>query len=657
MWLADQSNALSELKKKYDWALEVRRPREKQWLVNIAFYLGEQWIFYNKTTGQIVNARDTMASYKVALVVNQVQPAVRTELAKLTKQRPVCQVVSVSSDYDDKDEARVKNAILDHIWRASDLSTPLKEALLWTLLTGTGFVLPYWNADAGETIVDYQTQMDEFGNPLTDETGNPVPVVGPDGQYVINDIFNIGEIAADSAGPFEILLDPLAKNYKELRWFFRDRIMDVASVEETYGVKVPAESVNAFLYLHGRVLGNKKLEGKNVCVLHEYWERPSKTLPLGRYVVYAGGKILYDDINPYAELNIPLPIAIIEHIPLPGNIYGDSVVTQLVPINVEYNKTRSQLIETKNITAFPKVLAPQGSLLITPTSRPGEVVEYNAAYGAPSFWTPPPVPSYVLRELDRAREEIIEISGIHEASRGAIPANVRSGVAIAYIQEQDDTRLNVTAHSFEDAVALIGTYMLRLGHKFYTEPRSARIVGPDRSTKLVQFYGDDIPADADVHVESGSSLPKSVIAKQQMLLDLWNARVITDPGIMMRLLEFGNLEDLYQDADLDIDQATRENDQMMQGFLPQVEDFHVHELHVREHNRIRKTTKYDSMSPEVKQIFAIHVMGHQQFIMQQAQMMMMQQQTSPLPEEIPPSGGEAMTDLVGTGPTQQGGAF
>lgn len=605
---------LTELKKKYNWAKEVRRPYEKQWLVNIAFYLGEQWIFYNKTTGQIVNAKATMPPHKVAIVVNQVQPTVRTELAKLTKQRPVCQVVSNSSDFDDKDEARVKNAILDHIWKKVKLDRTLQEALLWAILTGTGFLLPYWNADAGDTVVDYATQVDEFGNPVLDEYGNPIPVVNEDGSYVVRDVFNIGEVCVDSAGPFEIYLDPLAKNENDLRWFFRERVADVADVQDTYGVRVSSEPVSVLTYLDSRILGSRKLEGKDVCVLREYWEKPSKRYPMGRYVVYTGDTVLYYGDNPYADARVPLPIAIIQHVPVPGRIYADSVVTQLVPVNVEYNKLRSQLIETKNLTAFPKVLAPKGALFITPTSRPGEVVEYNASFGKPEFWVPPPVPAYVVRELDRAKEEMIEISGIHEATRGAIPSNVRSGVAIAYIQEQDETRLNVTAHSYEDAIATTATYILRLARKYYVEPRTVRIVGPDRSTKVIQFYGQDIPEDADVHVESGSSLPKSVIAKQQMLLDMWNARVITDPAVMLKLMEFGNLEDLYHDADLDIDQATRENDLMFAGELPLVEDFHVHELHIREHNKVRKTEKYEKLPPEHKAVFAQHVAMHQQYI-------------------------------------------
>lgn len=605
---------LVDLKKRYDWAREARRVYEKQWLVNIAFYLGDQWIYYDKTTGQLVNAKSFMPAHKVAIVVNQVMPAVRTELAKLTKQRPVCRVISATSDFDDKDEARVKNAILDHIWHKIGLDRTLRDALLWALLTGTGFLIPYWNADAGDTIVDYAVQVDEFGNPILDEEGNPIPVVDETGAYVVKDVFNIGELAVDAASPFEVLVDPLAKDTENIRWFFRDRVMEVEEVYYTYGVKVPSSTVNVLSYLDNRILGSRKIEGKDVCVVTEYWERPSKKYPLGRYVIFSSDVVIYVGDNPYADAGVPLPLAIIQHVPVPGRVYADSVVTQLIPVQVEYNKTRSQLIETKNLTAFPKVLAPKGSLPVTPTSRPGEVVEYIPTFGRPEFWTPPALPAYVIRELDRAREELIEISGIHEATRGAIPSSIRSGVAIAYITEQDETRLNVTAHSYEEAIAKLCTYLLRLARKYYIEPRTMRIVGPDRSSKVVQFYGKDIPEDADVYVEAGSSLPKSTVAKQQMLLDLWNAGVIRDPSVMLKLLEFGNLEDLYHDADLDIDQATRENDMMQQGIMPVVEDFHVHELHIREHNRFRKTEKYEQLPAEIKAIFAQHVAQHQTFL-------------------------------------------
>jgi hypothetical protein len=611
---AREAELLAELKKKYAWAREYRRPFEKQWLVNIAFYLGEQWIYINKTTGQLENAKLSMPPHKVAMVVNLIQPAVRTELAKLTKQRPVCRVVSASSDFDDKDEARVKNAILDHIWRRIGLDSVFQEGLLWAILTGTGFYIPYWNADAGDLIPEYAIRTDEFGNPVLDESGSPIPEVDETGAYVVSGYMRTGEIAVDAVGPFSVLLDPLATDVHSVRWFFRERLTDIDDVENIYGVRVPAESVGVLSYLDAKVLGSRKVEGKNVCVLKEYWERPSRKRPLGAYVVFASDTILYSGDNPYADAQVPLPLAVVRHIPVPGRIYGDSAITQLVPPQVQYNKLRSQLIEVKNIMAWPKILAPKGALYTNPTSRPGEIVEFNASYGRPEFWTPPPMPAYVIRELDRAKEEMIEISGIHEATRGAIPSNVRSGVAIAYITEQDETRLNVTAHSYEDAISLTATYILRLARKYYVEPRVVRIVGSDRSTKVIQFYGRDIPEDVDVHVESGSSMPKSLIAKQQLLLDLWNARVITDPAVMLKLLEFGNLEDLYHDADLDIDQAARENDMMAAGAVPQVEDFHVHELHIREHNKFRKTQRYEGLPPEIKAIFAEHVAAHQQYI-------------------------------------------
>lgn len=601
-----------ELQRKYDWAKSVRQQYERQWLTNIAFYQGNQWLYYDKMTRQLVDAKRFMPSHKVALVINLVRPVLRTELAKLTKQKPVYNVVANTPDFDDKDQARIENYVLDHIWRKLKLDQVFSEALLWAILTGTGYVMTTWDADAGDVVVDYRQQIDEFGRPMVDDEGNPVPVIDSNGEPVVENVFSIGELNVEVPGSFEVYLDPLAKRPSDVGWFFRERVVDADEASYKYNTKISPESVTVIgASLEGNVLGSQKLEGRNVCILREFWQKPSLQYPLGRYIITTGNwRVIYSGENPYADSGVDLPLSVITHIPNPGRVYGDSVATDLVPIQTAYNKTRSQIVEVQNLMAWPKVLAAKGSLDTEPTSRAGEIVEYNGSLPAPSFWTPPGIPAYVVRELDRAWQEMIEVSGVHEATRGSVPANVRSGIAIAYVQEQDETRLVLTAHSYEAAIEDTCTKILRIARKYYVEPRTIRIVGPDRATKVAQFYGKDIPADADVHVVAGSSLPKSVIARQQFILDMWNARLIQDPAVAMRLLEFGNVEELYEDADLDISQAERENEAMAAGAPAVVEDFHNHTLHILQHNRFRKSERYDGLPQEIKQAFAAHVFQH-----------------------------------------------
>jgi hypothetical protein len=72
----------SELDKYLQEGKEARQLVEKQWLLNMAFFVGNQWVNYNPITHALEKPK--VPSYRVLMVDNQVQPTVRTELGKMT---------------------------------------------------------------------------------------------------------------------------------------------------------------------------------------------------------------------------------------------------------------------------------------------------------------------------------------------------------------------------------------------------------------------------------------------------------------------------------------------------------------------------------------------------------------------------------------------
>ena len=190
---------------------------------------------------------------------------------------------------------------------------------------------------------------------------------------------------------------------------------------------------------------------------------------------------------------------------------------------------------------------------------------------------------------------------------------MRSGVAIAHLQGQDDLRMNPTVQEYERAVERLETFKLGLARQFYAEPRVARIVGEDGAVDVFTFTSEDIPADADVRVQSGSTLPPSRLARQDFILQLWQLKIVQDPKTVLRLLEFGNINGIYDDENLDTGQAHRENEALQNGEFHNAEDFENHDIHVFEHNRFRKTPEFEQLDENIQQMFREHVAQHEQF--------------------------------------------
>jgi Txe/YoeB family toxin of Txe-Axe toxin-antitoxin module len=109
-------------------------------------------------------------------------------------------------------------------------------------------------------------------------------------------------------------------------------------------------------------------------------------------------------------------------------------------------------------------------------------------------------------------------------------------------------------------------------------------------------------------------MPKSKARLKEELLALWDRGILTDPRLVVRATEYGTMEEVLVDLELDTAQAVRENERMARGELVKVEDFHNHMVHIMEHNRFRKTEEYEKLPDNIKEVFARHVEEHKRFI-------------------------------------------
>jgi hypothetical protein len=159
----------SELDKYLQEGKEARQLVEKQWLLNMAFFVGNQWVNYNPITHALEKPK--VPSYRVLMVDNQVQPTVRTELGKMTANKPKFFVVPSTDSGDDIKKAKTSEMLLEHHWYNLRLTQKTTEAALWALITGNGFAKVYWDSTAGQKFEEQVT--DDMGMPVMDELGEP----------------------------------------------------------------------------------------------------------------------------------------------------------------------------------------------------------------------------------------------------------------------------------------------------------------------------------------------------------------------------------------------------------------------------------------------------------------------------------------------------
>lgn len=587
-------------------AEEDRRAFEPQWLTNLAFYHSKQWFEWDDGLRKLKDLREEMPWWRPSMVVNLIKPSVITQYAKILAHKPTATVEPVRATPDAKQSARFCDRYLEWQWPRMRKDQLSKRAVLWADITGTALGKIYWEPFTGDVLTDPET-----GRPRTLKDGRPL---------------RKGDACAIAVAPFEFYPEPNAESIEEMGWVFHVKLRSKGYVKEKFGVEVDDDSVKADTLAGARLMemldpkGQRQTRG---VVVKEFWERPTAANPEGRYVVYAGDKILRAGPNPYPKL--PIPFVSMTFHPAPGQFWGACTVDDLIDLQRNYNKARSQAIEQRNLLSKGQWLIPDGTLdeEYEITSAPGQQITYRPGPNGekPEMVRGLEVPATFFQDMAQTRQEVYEVSGQHEVSQGQSPYT-KTATGIALLQEQDDTRLGPTIQSYEAFVQKMEEATLILTKQHYAEPRLMAVSGKDGSVEVLHFTAANIPDDIKVRVQPGSSLPRSRTARQEYVRGLVKDGLIKDTRVALKMLELGDIEGLYDDLNADIQQAERENRRMKgdpdKELAPEpvlVEDFHNHALHVNEHNRYRKSEEYEAQPDDVKALFEKHVADHNVFLM------------------------------------------
>lgn len=634
-------------KKLFAWAKELhneglsrRRHWEGIWWENLAVFMGDFWVewdIHKRRLTEPVRRPD----HRVRVPINLAQPTVRTELAKLTKNRPILDVMARSSDASDLNSAKVGDKILNnYAERQFNMSRVRRRMLHWVLMCGLGGILVDWDETALGTI---DVLCDAGGNPIFDPRAIEAykQQIQQEGGSLTYKKIPQGELVVEQVSPFECMWD-FSKNYcEDAAWAMVSKVYDVDEVFRRWHVKVDHDANAIPGIIEQRLMGRFDLTGKlatrpvhvqKLAQITQFWIKPGHPkFPDGLCLVFNKDTLI--DKRAFDYGHGELPVHMMGHIPFPISQFPMSVLQQIKGPVLELSKTESQMMENRNLMANPPWLIPkQLQISVAIQNKPGARIEYNYLPNVPE---PKPVqmpdmPRYVTDLIEILKDHILEISGQGETSQGKVPAGARSGVSIAYLQEEDDTRIGVTVQEFEELIERVGNQMLRIMADKYTTSRTVRIYKKHGDDEVFDFIGSMLDGADSVVCQAGSALPRSKAAKQQYILDLWDRKLEQDPRRVRQMLELAEGEP--DEWEVDLDQAERENHELQLGEDPGVKEWYNHPAHHYVHRNFMKSADYFALPEEIQQLFEQHDEEHTMYEQMQAQQAASMQ-------GAPPSGG------------------
>jgi hypothetical protein len=655
----DDSSLQSFVDGRYATRESHRFTLERQWFENVAQYLGYQNHHWDRVSGKL--SIDNAPPWRSRIVINRLKGIVQKLVSKAVRAQPHWESLPATSELQDQMISIVSTKVLRYYWRSLDMDRMMVDAFHWIGTCGNVFLSVWWDPQKSTEFKLDQSDLDSLPEEFRNDPAFK-DILKP-GQTIA-----IGDVSVEVNPPFEVDPDPDALDMECASHVIHSKLRSLTYLRDRYkkAKKInPADSDQETLTsfytrrlqtMAGPTSGSSGVavaneEQNHAAICHTLYVNPTKKYPKGVYAVVAGGIVLekrFDLPNPFKRA----PFVHLKEMHVPGRFWGSCSLEQSRPLQAAYNRSRNQQIESRNLMARPKWLVAKGSLSndLGITNQPGDIVEYNPPF-RPEAWTPPPLPEYVFRIEEALLKDMEDISSIHEVTQARAPSGVRSGVAIAQLQEQDDQALAPTFMVASKQISKLGSWLLQLVAENVEEDRMLKVVGENRGVESFLLTGGALFGDNqgtpgvnyfDVEVQMGSQLPLSKQARSQFVLDLVNAGIldrVQDRKKIMELLELGHEEGALTEDQMDKQAAIRENVEMMQGVFSEPNSWDNDEEHLRQHQLWRKQPQYSQAlqeNPQLNEIFDQHDAGHQiriNALLQQEQLA----QAGQLPQGGPPA--------------------
>lgn len=578
--MADKPKKLDHigLVERLELARRARRPFERDWFLNLAYVEGEQnvaWAF--DPSNRIVeiqydNGATPPPIHNIFVKVS------RIERAKLLKNKPTPTALPATDDEDDYYASRIVDAYFRHLMNIWNYEQRLRSASPWLVNTGSVFFKWYW---AG---------------------GNQMAVIPP----------------------FDIYPDPYAKSFQDCRWIIHSQFMDEDTAREVYdGIKdADIEAIrttsgaDTLNQIEKRLFTTFGLEmGHNLpgVVVNEYWERPSKSNPAGRFCVFTEHGIIIDQKFPYEHGKLPFTYA--GHITRANTKWCAAPLNHVRDLQDEINRTEQQIIENRNVANGIFFVPESVELDNNISGEPRQIIKWT---GPPNldprnwFVQPQGMANWVGGEPDRLKETASDLVSQHEVSNAGVPGRVEAGQAISLLQEADDSVLNDVIHSLNEAIA-DGFLMAAMLHKQFGDTEIlVTVYDKDGIVETMELQRDSIPLDLRVKAQITTGLPQTIAGKWDRVLNLVQYQII-DPQRAIELLDLSSENPSLTPYVLDKKNAYRENKQMLTGSVFRPKLFENHEVHIAEHERECKTEEWRraiAADPTIEDVFGFHIEEH-----------------------------------------------
>lgn len=566
---------------------------------NLAVYRGAQ------LTGKKSNNRTSDRAYKTTkiekFIVNHLYDMTETKISQMSRLKPAVEILPTNDEFEDKNAAKAVKSLINHLWYINSIDDLTQNLQRHCRIFGEGFCFIEWDSEAGDLHPMYVEARDAGEDLfLIDEEGNETSVK-------IDEPVFIGDVKYTLEVPWRVFLQRQAK-MKDVEYCFKIDLKHVDDMKKKYPSKAKQinsnEDTKAF---DPDSLQDRMLEDE--VIVYEFWHKHTEFMPQGAYFKFTKDVILEKGPLPYSHGK--LPFIRLTDMDIPDKLNGVSRYEMVKPIQNMHNNLSTLLAKNIYLTGHAKWVMPRGACKIDQLGNDNTIVQFQGPM-APQLLQVRPNPPEAYNFRDALRDEMGQIYGVYGTSRGQPPKGITAGVALQFLNEQENERATTDVSKHNNMIADLARMSIAVCGDYYADDdgRMLRIVGKDNKYSIEYFDKANLNKDYDIRIQNSSALPESKAGKVQRLLEIMQYQPeLVSKERWLDLLEFGNTEKLQTIVTEAIRSAESETEDILAGKPAGIpEKWEDHIQHWQIHTRALQNRAFkEKTPPEIQAAMIEHI--------------------------------------------------
>lgn len=359
------------------------------------------------------------------------------------------------------------------------------------------------------------------------------------GEGIIHSYSEDGKVKHERVLPYELLVDYLESHYGPESTKSLHRIKNIDRTELAEMFPEHAEYIAGMNNTSVFLSAANRSVADTVTVI-ESWRLQTGSKK-GRHVIVTQDKILHDEDY---ERDF-FPFAVLRYSPRLYGFYGQGMAEQLVPLQVEINRTLISIQRSLYLGGTHKIFVKAGSKVIKShfDNMIGTILEY-AGDTAPQYVVPQLVQPEIYQHLENMIQKGYQLPGVSQLSASSLkPMGIDSGKALRAVDDIQIQRFQTIAQAYEQFSVQVARNDIAQARDLYSSGVNQQVKVPGkRFIEKIEWSDVDMEDDEyQLQIYPVSKLPSDPAGKLATVQEMMQAGLI-QPDAGRRLLDYPDLE-------------------------------------------------------------------------------------------------------------------